>query len=104
LFHEDAQNLSLIILPQWVTGFLAAEARPTSGDLVLEAVIGDGWGMVGQIHVRERRDKPDRSPSHVPARRSFTDRGVLLRQLGDTRDDPSTYEARMGERPVCHPA
>jgi hypothetical protein len=35
---------NLIILPQWVTGFLAAEARPTSGELVLEAVIGDGWG------------------------------------------------------------
>src|ERR1700733_14654757 len=31
LFHEGAQNFELIILPQWVTCFLAAEARPTSG-------------------------------------------------------------------------
>jgi hypothetical protein len=61
-------------------------------------------GMVGQIHVHGRRDERDRSPSHGPARRSFADRGVLLRQFGDTRDDPSAYEARMGERPVCHPA
>ena len=43
LFHEGAQNFNLIILPQWVTCFLAAEARPTSGDPVLEAVIGDAW-------------------------------------------------------------
>jgi hypothetical protein len=54
LFHEGAQNFNLIILPQWVTCFLAAEARPTSGDPVLEAVIGVSRGMVGQIHVREK--------------------------------------------------
>jgi hypothetical protein len=29
---------------------------------------------------------------------------VLLRQSGNTRDDLSAYEARIGERPVCHPA
>jgi hypothetical protein len=29
---------------------------------------------------------------------------VLLRRSGDKRDDPSAYEARIGKRPVCHPA
>jgi hypothetical protein len=42
LFHEGAQNIQLInlvILPRWVAGFQAAEAKLVSMRLVLEAVI-----------------------------------------------------------------
>jgi hypothetical protein len=48
LFHEGAQDIQLInlaILPRWVGGFQAAEAKLVSRRVVLEAVIwGDGAG------------------------------------------------------------
>jgi hypothetical protein len=47
LFHEGAQDIQLInltILPRWVGGFQAAEAKLVSRRLVLDAVI---WEMAG---------------------------------------------------------
>jgi hypothetical protein len=74
LFHEGAQNLKLInlsILPRWVAGFQAAEAKLVSR----AARFG---GMAGQIKVREMRHRRYKSPSCVLDRRSFDERDGLL--------------------------
>jgi hypothetical protein len=63
------------------------------GRFVLEVGFGDGWGMVGQIKVREMRRKRYKSPSPVLDRDRSGFAPSVRRQTG-----------RVGGRPVCHPA
>ena len=81
LFHEggqDGQLINLSILPRWVAGFQVGGRSWSRGQLVLEAVFGDGWGvdlgMAGQIKVREMRRKRYKATSPVLDRRPFADR------------------------------
>ena len=78
LFHEGAQNFKLInlsILPRWVVGFQAAEAKLVSGVARVGGRLS-GWfeGMAGQIKVRTIRRKRHKPPSPVLDPRSFADR------------------------------
>jgi hypothetical protein len=108
LFHEGAQNfksINLSILPRWVAGFRAAEAKLVSRAARFGGRLW-GWfgGMAGQIKVRKCAVSAISPLVLCWIAGPLPIGTVLLRRCGDERDDLSAYEVRVGGRPVCHPA
>jgi hypothetical protein len=107
-FHEGAQNftsINLSILPRWVAGFRAAEAKLVSRAARFGGRLW-GWfgGMAGQIKVRKCAVSAISPLVLCWIAGPLPIGTVLLRRCGDERDDLLPPRCVLADVPLCQPA